>query len=247
MITSATNLESLAGRPGTILVVVKPAPCRGPLTAIVVTKPAALCLQQRGVIIEDGGAYVQRGVLFCRFKAADLGAALPAVRGYFDEIGCQNFARLGWELAGELQEARDFDREPHRSYLELARSTWVDSLQTRWKNFWITGRGFWIRRWFVNRLWLGDVSRSLTALAILSGALALGAAVFSSLILVAICATLSGALFISSLLTVPPLSRDAVERLNEEAAKDARRDAAEFRRKLALKPDGENSEGDHRE
>lgn len=239
-----TNLESLAGRPGMIMVAVKPAPCRGPLTAAVLTRPAALCLQQRGVNVGAGGGYVQRGVLFCQFKAADLGAALPAVRAYFDEIGFQNVAQLACQPAGEL-ETYDFEPKQHRSFSSLVRWTWRDELGARWDKLKTSPRVSRVKAWWFNRQLRGDIAAAFVVLAVAAGLLAWLGAFHNWPVVVVTATVLSGLAFASAIVTRPMIPLDEAERLIARAIRDGQDERKEFIARLKGESRAD-SEGDHR-
>jgi hypothetical protein len=234
---SFPEIENLTGRAGRVLVAIRPWPVRGPLVALVVTRPAQLCLRERGVEVSEDGAYSKYGILFCRFGTMDLAAALPAIRGYFADWGFQNFTRFGYELAGELKH-HDADADPRRSYLALERWTWRDYLRARWQK--ITG-AMWVLRcrgWWYNRCYLGDVSRACVALSLTAGALAWLAYAHDHVALVVAGVVVSGLAFAGAELTRPMLSRAAMERQLEAGMDDMRERREQFIRELKAKEIG---------
>jgi hypothetical protein len=243
------NFESLAGRAGKIAVVIEPRPCGGPLVYKVVTHPAALHVRALGIDLRPIGAYTKGNQLHCTFKTRDLGAAIPALTAYFEQIELAAFCKFGYRLPdpapGRLEPWRDVD--PARSYQQATARTWRDRLCQRWENLLTSPCVSRAKVWWFDRLVLGDISRAILALAFLAAIVAYAGAVVGSLLLVIVGTALSGALFISSLLTVPSITRQAAERMIEEDVKAARQAAAEFRRKLALPPDSDPNDGGPRE
>ena len=223
--------DSLDGLAGEVLVAIHPSPCRGPLAAIAVTKPAGLYLRQRGVEISAAGAYVSGGALFCRFTTTDLGAALPAVRAYFDELGCEDLAQLAYRPAGGCARY-DFAPRPHRSYSSLACWTWSGRLRVGWGNFTSSPWFFKFRCWWSVRQVLGDLSLGFVVLAAAAGLVAWVAAFHDRLAGAVLAIMCSGLAFALAIVTRPLMSRAEAERLISRAIRDGQDERKEFLRLL---------------
>ncbi len=224
------EIGTLAGRAGRVGVALKPSPVRGDLTAIAITRPAELCLRHRGVEFSDSGAYVNNGTLFCQFTTADLGTALPAVRAYFDEIGCRNFASVGYQLADRF-EWHDFNLEQRGSYCAIEKWTWRDRLRPRWQRFTNSRRFGRLRTWCFHQRAFGNLHRALHAAAVLCAGSALVGYLYDPLFAVTNW-LLSVLAAVASHLARPLLPRETVERMLAEDMDDARAERAEFIRSL---------------
>ena len=224
------NLETLKGTAGRIGVAIMPSPVRGDLTAIAITRPAELCLRQRGVVFSESGAFVNNGILYCQFSTADLGTALPAVRAYFDEIGCRNFARVGYQMEGRF-EWHDFNLEHRGSYCAVEKWTWRDRLRTRWQRFTNSRRFGRVRTWCFHQRAFGNLHRALHAAAVLCAGSALVGYLYDPLFAVTNW-LLSVLAAVASHLARPLLPRETIERMLAEDMDDAREERAEFIRSL---------------